>query len=190
MAATLQDDKKSRMRVDLESLEFWAASLDRDAEVVLEAFTNAFHIHNVLLPHVKRVAVANPLYLRWIAESRMKTDKLDSEKLALLLKADLIPEVWVPTPAQRELRAAVHRRQKLVAACTREANAIYATYRRAGVRIKKGEVLKQARSTDLRLSHPSQVAVMSARRHIAYLTEEIAALEGDFLGHARNVIPA
>jgi transposase len=120
VATTLRDDKKSRERADLENLELWAASLDPDAEVVLEASTNACHIHDVLLPHVKRVVVAHPLYLRWIAESRMKTDKLDSEKLALLLKADLIPEVWVPSPAQRELRAAVQRREKLVAARTRE----------------------------------------------------------------------
>ena len=190
VATTLQDDKKSRVRVDLENLEFWAAGLDPDAEVVLEASTNAFHIHDVLLPYVKRVAVAHPLYLRWIAESRMKTDKLDSEKLAMLLKADLIPEVWVPSPAQRELRAAVHRREKLIAARTREVNGIYATYRRAGVPMKKGEVLKQASSNDSRLSHPSRVAVASALRHIAYLNEEITALEGDLLLQAKDVIPA
>ena len=113
--------KNSRVQVDLDNLEAWAASLDPDAEVVLEASTNAFHIHDVLLPHVNRVAVAHPLYLRWIAESRMKTNKLDSEKLVLLLNADLIPEVWVPSPAQRDLRAVVHRREKLIAARTREA---------------------------------------------------------------------
>ena len=190
VATTLRDDKKSRVRVDLENLELWAASLDPDAEVVLEASTNAFHIHDVLLPHVKRVAVAHPLYLRWIASSRMKTDKLDSEKLALLLKADVIPEVWVPAPAQRELRAAVHRREKLVAARTREVNGIYATYRRAGVRMRKGEVLKKADSNDPRLAHPSQVAVASALRHIAYLNQEVAALEGDLLLQGKEVIPA
>ena len=120
----------------------------------------------------------------------MKTDKLDSEKLAMLLKADLIPEVCVPSPVQRELRAAVHRREKLIAARTREVNGIYATYRRAGVRMKKGEVLKQASSSDSRLSHSSQVAVASALRHIAYLNEEIAALEGDLLLQGKEVIPA
>ncbi len=190
VATTLRDDKKSRIRVDLEDLEAWAAGLDPDAEVALEASTNTFHLHDVLLPHVKRVVVAHPLYLRWIAESRMKTDKIDSEKLAMLLKADLIPEVWVPSPAQRELRAAVHRRGKLIADRTREMNGIYATYRRAGVRMRKGEVLKQADSSDSRLSHPSRVAVASALRHIAYLDEEIAALEGDLLLQGREVIPA
>ena len=190
VATTLRDDKKSRVRVDLQDLEPWAAGLDPDAEVVLEASTNAFHIHDVLLPHLKRVAVAHPLYLRWIASSLMKTDKLDSEKLAMLLKADVIPEVWVPSPAQRELRAAVHRREKLVSARTREVNGIYAVYRRAGVRMRKGEVLKQACSNDPRLSHPSQVAVTSAMRHIAYLNEEIAALEGDLLLQGKAVIPA
>ena len=69
-------------------------------------------------------------------------------------------------------------------------NGIYATYRRAGVRMRKGEVLKQASSSDSRLSHPSQVAVASALRHIAYLDEEIAALEGDLLLQGMEVIPA
>lgn len=42
--------------------------------MALEASTNAFDLHDVLLQHVKRVAVAHPLYLRWIAESRMKME--------------------------------------------------------------------------------------------------------------------
>lgn len=190
VATTLREDQKSRVRVDLENLEAWAAHLDPDAEVALEASTNAFHIRDVLAIHVRRVAVAHPLYLRWIASSRMKTDKLDSEKLALLLKANMIPEVWVPSPAQRELRAAVHRREQMVGARTRKVNSIYAVYRRAGIRMRKGEVLKEARSNDPRLSHPSQVAVASALRHVAYLQEEIAALEGDLLLQGREVIPA
>ena len=75
VATTLRDDKKSRVRVDLENLEIWAKSLDPDTEVVLEASTNAFCIQGALMPHVKRVAVAYPLHLRWIAESRMKTGR-------------------------------------------------------------------------------------------------------------------
>ena len=67
---------------------------------------------------------------------------------------------------------------------------IYATYRRAGVRMKKGEVLQQASSNDSRLSHPSQVAVASALRHITYLNEETAALEGDLLLQGKQLIPA
>ena len=42
------------------------------------------------------VILAHPLKVRAIADARIKTDKLDSEMLAHLLRADLIPEAYAP----------------------------------------------------------------------------------------------
>lgn len=66
---------------------------------------------------------------------------------------------------------------------------MYASYRREGIRMRKGEVMGLARPDDPRLSHPSRVAVASALRHVAFLEEEIAALEGDLLFQGKAVIP-
>ncbi len=49
------------------------------------------------------VKLANPLNIRFIAESRMNNDDVDSEVLAKLLKNDRIPESYVPAKDIREM---------------------------------------------------------------------------------------
>lgn len=44
---------------------------------------------------VERIILAHPYKVRAIAEARIKTDRIDSETLAYLLKADLIPEAYL-----------------------------------------------------------------------------------------------
>lgn len=55
----------------------------------------------------------------------MKTDSRDTIKLASLLAANLIPAVWVPPQAVRELRALVTHRNRLVKQRTQAANRLH-----------------------------------------------------------------
>ncbi len=48
--------------------------------------------------------LAHPLKVKAIAQAKAKTDKIDSETLAHMLRADLIPESYVPPRDIRELR--------------------------------------------------------------------------------------
>ncbi len=74
----------------------FAHSLRPTVEVVLEATTNTAAIAAALKPKVARVIVANPLQVRLIAESRVKTDKIDAAILAQLHASGFLPEVRVP----------------------------------------------------------------------------------------------
>lgn len=58
--------------------------------------------------------LADPRKVRIITEVKIKTDARDSEALANLLRADLIPEIYVPCDERRELRKIVRRRGELV----------------------------------------------------------------------------
>lgn len=58
--------------------------------------TNTAAIAAALKPHVARVVVANPLQVRLIAESRVKTDKIDAAILAQLYASGFLPQVWSP----------------------------------------------------------------------------------------------
>lgn len=53
--------------------------------------------YEVLEEHGIPVKLANPLKTRAIAEARIKTDKLTARILAQLLRADLIPECYIPS---------------------------------------------------------------------------------------------
>jgi transposase len=66
----------------------------------------------------------------------VKTDKIDSETLAHLLRADLLPESYVPPQEIRELRDRVRRRAFLVGMRTMLKNRVQADLSKRG--IKKG----------------------------------------------------
>jgi transposase len=108
---------EERLRFDLtrESLrEFAEKRLGSEDRVALEATTNTWAVVEALKPHAGEVAVSNPLKTRAIAEARIKTDKVDAEVLAQLLRADFLPRVWEPAEDIRELRRLCSRRAALV----------------------------------------------------------------------------
>lgn len=108
-AAELRDGeptvRRFRFHNTPEAWQRFAASLDRNAAVCLEATGNAFWIDDLLAGRAREVVVAHPLKTRTIAEARIKTDKVDAEILAQLLKADSVARVWVPPKPARELRS-------------------------------------------------------------------------------------
>jgi hypothetical protein len=96
------------------ALEAFARTLRADDQVVLEATLNTQAIVRILRPHVGRVAIANSLRTRLIAEAKIKTDKIDAAVLAQLLAAGFLPEVWMPDETTAALRRRVARRTQLV----------------------------------------------------------------------------
>jgi hypothetical protein len=73
---------------------------------------------------VVKVAIANPLKVKAIAEAKTQTDKLDAGVLAQLLRCDFLPEVWIPDKTTRLLREMCAHRAGLVADQTRIKNRI------------------------------------------------------------------
>jgi transposase len=56
-----------------------------------------YPVYEALEPFVQDVKLAHPLKVRAIAEARIKTDKIDSEILAHLLRIDLLPTAYIPS---------------------------------------------------------------------------------------------
>lgn len=101
-------------------------SLRSTNHVVLEATGNTAAIVNVLRSPVARVAIANPLLVRLIAEARVKTDKIDEAVRAQLYASRFLPEVWMPDENTLALRRQVSRRSQLVRQRTRLKNEVHA----------------------------------------------------------------
>jgi transposase len=102
-------------RVNSADLEDWIAkNITRDDEVVIEAMSCAWVIHDVLVQYASRVVVAHPYHVKLIAASFVKTDKRDAVALARLLAANILPQVWVPPKPVRELRSLINHRNRLV----------------------------------------------------------------------------
>ena len=109
-----------------EILAFANKHLGAEDEVCLEATTNTWAVARLLRPKVARVAISNPLTTKAIAQSRVKTDKVDAEVLAQLLRTGFLPEVWQPDEVTQRYRTLCSRRASLVADRTGVKNRIHA----------------------------------------------------------------
>lgn len=116
---------EGKIGVRPEDLRAWAATLEPDDEIALEATTNSDAIATMLRPLVARVVVSNPRKTRAIAEAKVKTDKVDARILAQLLAVDFLPETWVADDRTRMLRRLVMRRTHLVKQRTRVKNQVH-----------------------------------------------------------------
>ena len=74
--------------------------------------------------------MAHPLKTRLIAEARIKTDTIDSEILAHLLRANLIPEAYAPDSETRDKKNLLRYRSSLVAMKVRIKNIIHSVLTR------------------------------------------------------------
>jgi transposase len=89
------------------------------------------------------VKLAHPLKTRIIAEAKIKTDATDSEALAHLLRADLLPTSYAPPKEIRELRELVRLRTYLVRERAKFKNKIRAELAKRGIRALKNPFAKR-----------------------------------------------
>jgi transposase len=117
--------KQERFSNDPRSLDAFLGGVD-GARVVIEAGYCWQPLYDRLEERGHDVTLAHPLKTKAIAQAKVKTDKIDSRILAHLLRADLVPEAWVPPREIRALRELVKRRAFLVRLRTRVKNRIHA----------------------------------------------------------------
>jgi len=125
--------KQAKFTNDSESLKEFMQDLD-EALVVMEAGYCWQPIYDQLENSGHTVKLAHPKEVKAIAKARAKTDKIDSETLTHLLRADLIPESYVPPREIRELRDMVRRRAFLVGMRTMLKNRIRAELAKRAIR--------------------------------------------------------
>jgi len=117
--------KDGKFSKDLRCLDEFMENID-DAAVVMEAGYCWQPVYEWLEKDGYKVKLAHPLETKAIAKAKVKTDKIDSKILAHLLRADLVPESWVPPREIRDLRSLVKHRAFLVRTRTKLKNRVHA----------------------------------------------------------------
>jgi transposase len=79
---------------------------------VIEASATYRWLYNLLRPY-GTILLAHPLRLRAMVQRRTKTDKLDAQLLANLLRIDQIPLAYIPPEPYQQLRELTRRRARL-----------------------------------------------------------------------------
>jgi transposase len=95
--------------------------------VVMEATMNWHWLYEVLERDVPAadLVLANPFKTRIIAEAQVKTDKIDAQILAQLLRANLISSIHIPAKATRERKEVLRQRAFFVRQRTMLRNRIH-----------------------------------------------------------------
>ncbi|QEN04089.1 IS110 family transposase [Thiospirochaeta perfilievii] len=97
--------------IDKESLEKFYKILTPETYVIVESTTNAFKFTELIQNKVKDVFISNTYSMKLISFTNKKTDKVDAEKLARVLKMQImsgeeqIKRVTLPPPIIQDLRA-------------------------------------------------------------------------------------
>ena len=164
-------------RISMAKIREWArANLQEGDAVVIETTTNVWDIYDIVAPLVTRTVVAHAGAVRQIAEARVKTDKEDVKRLLRLLIADIVPEVWVPPVAVRELRGMISYRNRLVKMGTMVRNRLQSLLHRHNILLPKGKLLD---------ANWWQAQKMSTLEKMQ-IQQELALLE-ELDGHKREV---
>jgi len=150
-------------------------------KAVLEASYNWGPMHDWLDEVADDVVLAHPGKVRAIAEARIKTDKIDSETLAHLLRADLIPPAYAASKDVRAIKRVLRQRMFFVRVRTMLKNRIKALLAQHSVETPEvsdlygKEGLRWLKA--LKLPEPDGKLLSEDLDLLAVLNERIAATE-------------
>jgi len=134
-----QEKFSAKVENDRESLrEFFEKQ--EGAKVVVESTANWYYFYEALQGLNLQIKLSNPYKTRAIASAKIKTDKIDSRMLANLLRAELIPESYVPPQHIRDLRELLRFRAALVKLRTRLKNTVWSILFKNGYDLKTSDI--------------------------------------------------
>jgi len=128
------------VRVEHADLAGWLEKHIQSTDyIVIESTTNAWFVYDLLEPLAEKVLVANPIKVKQIAQARVKTDLRDTLILARMLAANMIPAIWVPPVAVRNLRYLLSQRHHLMGMHTQTVNRMHSVAHRHHLSHPKGK---------------------------------------------------
>jgi len=105
---------QGKIVADRQSLEVWVKELPGPWIGAMEATMFTGWVYDFLKPHAIALKVAHPAMLKAITTAKKKNDRADAEKIADLLRVNLLPECHMLSEEIRELRRILRYRNHIV----------------------------------------------------------------------------
>ncbi len=134
-AGELTEKRLSHSREGEEVHKFYSG-LVGPVRVGLEASGQSQWFERVLAELGHELWIGDAAKVRASTERKQKTDRRDANLLLELLEQDRFPRIWVPTPAERDVRQLLLHRAKLVRVRTQVKNQLQALALNQGVQRK------------------------------------------------------
>ncbi len=162
--------------------------VDRTCLVSLEVTGSAFEVHDRLSPCVDRVLLANARELKRLGSKR-HSDRVDAERLAKALAMDLIPAVWVPPLAMREVRRLLHYRGSVVKEHRRCLSQAKRVFQRHGILLPAhADIHHAAAERNLsRIPAGDRVILASILRRDTAFEAELVTIEGAIAAQVQDL---
>lgn len=168
-------------KVKMTQFDDWIADhITPEDTVTLEVSNGSWEIHDRLKQHTKKVHVANGNKLKIISRSSVKTDKRDAIVLARLTSANILPTIWVPPTAVRELRSLIAQRKNHIKSRTRVKNRMHGILMRRHIQRPMENVFSDkyiAWWQNLPLTKVEKLQVKQGLEQIQFLQHQIKELE-------------
>jgi transposase len=116
--------KQGEMLASRSSLRQWLSELPGQWKGAMEATMFTGWVYDFLMPHALELKVAHPEMLKAITAAKKKNDRADSEKIADLLRVNLLPECYMASEEIRELRRILRYRNMIVRTAVKMKNKI------------------------------------------------------------------
>jgi transposase len=182
---------------DVDGLEGLTRRLSRHGRPIsaaIESMTGARFVHDYLEQAGFEVEIADAHKVKGLAPLACKTDRIDAWVLAELARRELVPAIWLPTPAIRGERERARFRLHLVRKRTALKNRVHATLMSHGVACPVSDLFgASGRELLARLGLPEPWAgtIAASLRLLDELEREIAASERELreLGAEHRYVP-
>ena len=164
-------------------------SFGHPVHAVIESMNGARFVHDQLELAGWDVDVADAQRAKGLAPLTCKTDRIDARVLAELSRRDLVPKVWLPTPAVRAERERIHWRLSLVQQRTAMKNRVHSALIAFGIRCPTTDLFGiegRQRLEKMALPEPWRSDVVAALRVLDHLDDEIAACDAAIREYGSN----
>jgi len=125
--------RQFKLANDRETLTQYITKLPAHTKIAIEATCNWYYFYELVENHDLDVSLAHPLKTKAIASARLMNDKVSSETLAHLLRADLLPTAYIPDQQTRDIREILRMHAFLTAQRTRLKNRVHAILMKNGL---------------------------------------------------------
>jgi len=128
---------QGKIAADRQSLEAWVNGLPGPWIGAMEATIFTGWVYDFLKPHAIVLKVAHPAMLKAITAAKKKNDRADAEKIADLLRVNLLPECHMLSEEIRELRRILRYRNHIVRTAVKMQNKMSGLLMEVGVSYSK-----------------------------------------------------
>ena len=181
--------KRAKLQNHPDTLVSFFGQLEDEVTVAVEATWNWYWLQELFEDHHISMKLVHPQRAKAIASARIKTDKIDSEILAHLLRTDLLPEAYISTKETRLLRERLRYRASLVRLVTRIRHKLHAIVAKNGLRLPNRNILSKKSLVYLRevcLADAFRQAIDGYLRLVELLRQEIERVDETIASQAQQ----